>query len=237
MGNYTYFDLLAQFGIGGAHPGGFLLTQELLSAEQINNQSKILDVGCGTGQTSAYLYNKFKADITGLDINPIMLEKAKNRFLTQKLPIELIQGSVEKIPVKDSTFDFVLSESVLAFVGKENALKEISRILKKGGRLIANEMTINSTPGKQEALEIKEFYGLDTLFLEDDWRSLLEEVGFTDIVIKSGIKPLIGDQQVPEFNFSSNFEPELFGVLNKHAEIIIKYEEFLSYRIITCTKN
>jgi SAM-dependent methyltransferase len=166
-----------------------------------------------------------------------MLEKAKNRFLTQKLPIELIQGSVEKIPVKDSTFDFVLSESVLAFVGKENALKEISRILKKGGRLIANEMTINFTPGNQEELEIKEFYGLDTLFLEDDWRSLLQEVGFTDIVIKSGIKPLIGDQQVPEFNFSSNFEPELFGVLNKHAEIIIKYEEFLSYRIITCTKN
>ncbi|MDP4103723.1 MAG: class I SAM-dependent methyltransferase [Bacillota bacterium] len=237
MGNYTYFDLLAQFGIGGAHPGGFLLTQELLSEEQINNQSKILDVGCGTGQTSAYLYNQFKAEITGLDINPIMLEKAKNRFLSQELPVELIQGSVEKIPVEASTFDFVLSESVLAFVEKKNALKEISRVLKSGGRLIANEMTINSIPNKQEELEIKEFYGLDTLLLEEDWRSLLEEVGFKDIVIKSGKKPLIGDQQVPEFNFSSNFEPELFGVLNKHAEIIIKYEEFLSYRIITCTKN
>ena len=237
MGNYTYFDLLAQFGIGGAHPGGFLLTKELLSSEQISNHSKILDVGCGTGQTSAYLHNTFGADIVGLDINPIMLQKAKNRFLSQKLNIELIEGSVEKIPVKDSTFDFVLSESVLAFVGKEKALKEINRVLKKGGRLIANEMTINSTPDKQEESEIKNFYGLDTLLLEDDWRSLLDEAGFKDINIRSGKKPLIGDQQVPEFNFSSNFEPELFGVLNKHAEIIIKYEEFLSYRIITCTKN
>lgn len=237
MGNYTYFDLLAQFGIGGAHPGGFLLTKELLSEEPINSQSKILDVGCGTGQTSAYLYNQFRADIIGLDINPVMIEKAKNRFLSQNLPIELIHGSVEEIPANDSTFDFVLSESVLAFVGKENALREINRVLKKGGRLIANEMTINFTPSKQEEAEIKDFYGLDTLFLEENWRSLLQEVGFKDIVIKSGKKSLIGDQQVPEFNFSGNFEPELFGVLNKHAEIIIKYEEFLSYRIITCTKN
>jgi SAM-dependent methyltransferase len=237
MGNYTYFDLLAQFGIGGAHPGGFLLTQELLSAEHINSQSKILDVGCGTGQTSAYLYNNFGADIVGLDINPIMLEKAKKRFLSQKLPIELIHGSVEEIPFKDSSIDLVLSESVLAFVKKEKALEEIQRVLIKGGRLIANEMTINFTPSKQEEKEIKDFYGLDSLFLEEDWRSLLEEVGFTDIVIKSGQKSLIGDQQIPEFNFSINFEPELFGVLNKHAEIILKYEEFLSYRIITCTKN
>src|SRR5947199_3676343 len=124
MSNFTYFDLLANFGIGGAHPGGFLLTQELLSAENIHSESQILDAGCGTGQTSAYLYSHFGSNILGLDINPIMLKKAKNRFLSQKMPIQLIQGSVEKIPLKDATFDFVLSESVLAFVQKEQALRE-----------------------------------------------------------------------------------------------------------------
>ncbi|MEJ9211820.1 class I SAM-dependent methyltransferase [Bacillus smithii] len=50
-----------------------------------------------------------------------MLEKAKSRFQFQNLPIQLIHGSVEEIPLKDSTFDFVLSESVLAFVRKEIA--------------------------------------------------------------------------------------------------------------------
>ena len=52
-----------------------------------------------------------------------MLKKAKNRFQSQKMPIQLIQGSVEEIPLKDATFDFVLSESVLAFVQKEQALR------------------------------------------------------------------------------------------------------------------
>lgn len=237
MGNYTYFDLLSKFGIGGAHPGGFQLTQELLSAENINNQSKILDVGCGTGQTSAYLYSQFGAQILGLDINPTMIEKAKQRFLSQNMPIQLMQGSVENIPAENDTFDFVLSESVLAFVKKEEALKEIYRVLKNGGRLIANEMTINKTPTKEEENEIKEFYSLDSLLLETDWRNLLENAGFKDILIKPGEKSLLGNQQMPEFNFSSNFDPELFGVMNKHAEIIIKYEDFLSYRIITCTKK
>jgi ubiquinone/menaquinone biosynthesis C-methylase UbiE len=237
MSNNTYFDLLAKFGIGGAHPGGFLLTQELLSAEKIHSETQILDAGCGTGQTSAYLYSRFGANILGLDINPIMLKKAKNRFQSQKMPIQLIQGSVEEIPIKDATFDFVLSESVLAFVQKEKALGEINRVLKNGGRLIANEMTIDSPLSKQQESEIKEFYVLDSLMQEKDWEMLLELAGFEEIVIKQGEKSLASEKQMPEFNFSSNFEPELFDVLNRHAEIIIKYQDFLSYRIITCTKK
>lgn len=237
MGNYTYFDLLSQFGIGGAHPGGMLLTKELLSVEKINSRSHILDVGCGTGQTSAFLYSEFGANILGLDINPLMLKKAKKRFMSNNLPIHLIHGSVEEIPLKDSTFDFVLSESVLAFVKKEKALEEINRVLKSGGRLIANEMTIDYPTSTEEAAEIKDFYGLDALLLENDWQRLLVEAGFTEIKMKRGYKSMLSEKQMPEFNFSNNFEPELFGVLNKHAEIMIKYQDFLSYRIFTCTKE
>ena len=98
-------------------------------------------------------------------------------------------------------------------------------------------MTIDSPVSKQQENEIKEFYGLDTLMQEKDWEMLLELAGFEEIVIKQGEKSLANEKQMPEFNFSSNFEPELFDVLNKHAEIIIKYQDFLSYRIITCTKK
>lgn len=237
MGNYTYFDLLAQFGIGGAHPGGIHLTKEMLSSENINSESQILDAGCGTGQTSAFLYNQYKADILGLDINPTMIEKAKNRFLSQNLPIEAIHGSVEDIPLEDDTFDFVLSESVLAFVQKKRALGEFNRILKRGGRLIANEMTINYPVSMAEENEIKDFYGLDSLLLEEDWRNLLLDAGFEGINIKNDNKSLLQFNNIPEFNFSSDFNPELFDVLNRHAEILIKYGDFLSYRTITCTKK
>lgn len=51
--------MLALLGIGGAHPGGFYLTKQLFDKEKITSETSILDIGCGTGQTSANLYCKY----------------------------------------------------------------------------------------------------------------------------------------------------------------------------------
>ncbi|MEH7076760.1 class I SAM-dependent methyltransferase [Neobacillus drentensis] len=236
MGGFTYFDFLAKFGVGGAHPGGIPLTQKVLASENITNKSRILDAGCGTGQTAAYLYQHYFAKVVGLDINPIMIEKAKIRFQSLNIPIKLIQGSIEKLPFKDNTFDFILSESVLAFVNKPAALGEFFRVLKKGGRLIANEMTINAKLSPVEESEIIHFYALDSLLLEDDWRNLFHEAGFQEIVIKANQTDLGVGNTTTEFNFSANFEPELFQVLNEHGNLVLKYQDILSHRVITCSK-
>ena len=80
MNEWTYHDLLAAFGIGGAHPGGFALTCEVLEREAIGKTSVVLDAGCGTGQTAAYLVKRFGCDVTAVDRHPLMLQKAANRF-------------------------------------------------------------------------------------------------------------------------------------------------------------
>ncbi|MGF6948915.1 ubiquinone/menaquinone biosynthesis C-methylase UbiE [Neobacillus sp. B4I6] len=237
MGGLTYIDFLAKFGVGGAHPGGIPLTKNILSGENITNKSSILDAGCGTGQTAAYLYQQYKAMVVGLEINPIMIDKARRRFQSLNLPIQLIPGSVEKIPFKDNNFDFILSESVLAFVNKPTALREFYRVLKKGGRFIANEMTINTKLSQDEEAEIMKFYALDSLLMEDDWRKLLEKTGFQDIVLKIENTAISHGNNTAEFNFSKNFEPELFQILNEHGNIVLKYQDILSYRIITCSKS
>jgi ubiquinone/menaquinone biosynthesis C-methylase UbiE len=236
MGGLTYFDFLAKFGVGGAHPGGIPLTKSILFGENITNKSRILDAGCGTGQTAAYLYQHYNAEVVGLEINPIMIEKAKKRFQSLSLPIKLIPGSVEKLPFIDNTFDFILSESVLAFVDKPTALREFFRVLKKGGRFIANEMTINTKLSHSEEMEIMKFYALDSLLMENDWRNLLEKSGFQEIVLKTEKPAISQGNNTPEFNFSKNFEPELFQILNEHGNIVLKYQDALSYRIITCSK-
>ena len=186
MGGLTYFDFLAKFGVGGAHPGGFLLTKDILSTENITNDSHILDAGCGTGQTAAYLYNEYKAKVVGIEINPIMIEKARNRFETQQLPVEVVAGSVEEVPFADNTFDFVLSESVLAFVNKPKALKEFFRVLKPGGRLLANEMTINKKLPQKDASEIKSFYTVERLKFNQKDNCLVPE-----IILLNSISPKI----------------------------------------------
>lgn len=75
-----YIELLAQFGIGGAHPGGFTLTQSLFEEIAILPSQKVLDIGCGTGQTAAFLAEHFKCDVTVIDNNSTMIEKATRRF-------------------------------------------------------------------------------------------------------------------------------------------------------------
>jgi len=236
LGGLTYFDFLAKFGVGGAHPGGILLTQNMLLGENIAENSLILDAGCGTGQTAAFLHQQYKAKVFGLEINPIMIEKAKSRFQTLQLPIALIQGSIEEIPFDDGTFDFILCESVLAFVNKPKALKEFYRVLKKDGRLISNEMTINSHLSQHEATEIMTFYAVDSLLFEEDWNRLLHDAGFEDIKVRAQFPPLSHGNNAQEFHFSHDFEPELFQILNEHGNIVIKYQDVLSYRIITATK-
>ena len=141
IGASIYLDFLSKFGVSGAHPGGIKLTKKIFVNEKINKSSRILDVGCGTGQTAAYLATSYGAKVTGLDINPIMIEKAKN----DKIPITggHYSGLNRKMSFKNSEYDFIISESVLSFVNKPRALKEIFRLLKHDGRFIANELTVN----------------------------------------------------------------------------------------------
>ncbi|WP_042355465.1 class I SAM-dependent methyltransferase [Bacillus rubiinfantis] len=236
MGGLTYIDFLAKFGVGGAHPGGINLTKNVLSQEKISSNSSILDAGCGTGQTAAFMYERYQANIVCLELNPIMVEKAKNRFQLLKYPIQLVQGSVEDIPFPDDSFEFILCESVLAFVNKPQALHEFYRVLKTGGRLLANEMTINSSLPEDAKREIMEFYNIDSLLLESDWRTLLQASGFKEIDIRQLQSDLMNGNTAQEFNFSQNFEPELFSILNQHGNMLVKYHDILSHRIFTCTK-
>jgi hypothetical protein len=88
----------------------------------------------------------------------------------------------------------------------------------------------------QEETEIMNFYAVDSLLLEQDWNYLLQSAGFQSIKLKKQKQQLSHGNETPEFNFSKNFEPELFHILNEHGNIVIKYQDILSYRIITATK-
>ncbi|WP_154661629.1 class I SAM-dependent methyltransferase [Bacillus ndiopicus] len=230
--NSKYLDFLSKLGIEGAHPGGINLTKEILKRENINRNSHILDVGCGTGQTAAYLAYKYGAKVTGIDINPTMVTKAERRMKKNSLPVKIIQGSVEKVPLPDYHFDFIISESVLSFVNKPRALKEIFRLLKNGGRFIAIEQTINKRLKEKEENEIKQFYGFDSLTMKKDWVALLEQAGFEQIRIQKNTSI----DSAPGIPYSDTIEPELYEIMEKHFDIIFRYKGKLGYRIYSCTK-
>lgn len=87
----------------------------------------LLDIGCGIQEFPSYL-KKYPVDyIVGMD--PLMPEKPH--------PFQFVQGIAEFIPFKDESFEYVTAISSLDHVLLlDEALKEMHRVLKKGGKLL-----------------------------------------------------------------------------------------------------
>src|SRR5699024_3575108 len=119
MSEYNYHDFLALMGVGGAHPGGLALTKALLKNAQIDQNSRVLDAGCGIGQTAAYIADSYGCHVAAIDRHPVMIEKAKKRFKANNIKVDLIRGDIEQIPFAESSFDVILAESLTVFMRYE----------------------------------------------------------------------------------------------------------------------
>lgn len=112
-------------------------------AETIPNNTSILDVGCGIGNSLFALYaNGFKNTV-GLDFERQLAEYAR-----QMVPeARLVVGNAEQIPFQDQAFDCVICYDLLEHVLKpEKVLENISRVLKEKGILymsVANGHSVN----------------------------------------------------------------------------------------------
>ncbi len=92
----------------------------------------VLEVGIGTGKNIPYYKNW---EVVGVDISRRMLEKAIKRVKENKKVVHLIQADAESLPFKDGVFDAIISTYVFCSVENPiNGLKELYRVLKKGGK-------------------------------------------------------------------------------------------------------
>lgn len=234
--NYTYLDCLASFGVGGAHPGGLQLTKRILSREYIDQEKSILDAGCGTGQTSAYIAEKYRCSVTSLDSNNTMLQKAKQRFSSLNLPINVIYGSVENLPFIDGVFDFILSESVISFTDVFFTIQEFKKVLKPNGVLLAIEMVLEDSLSEEELKTIINFYGVSQLLLESEWHNLFQKAGFKQISIEK-FKGQFNENDIdttPDFLLSENIDDKLLEILEKHKHLTTIYKDQLGFCIFRC---
>lgn len=138
-------DFFAQQSTGYLHGGGQKGTQQLLAQFQLEGHEKLLEIGVGTGASLVAVKSLWPAlDVSGVEVNPLMLQKAKARLRfcqLSSIPIHKVTPD-GPYPFPDAHFDQVLVESVLAIQPLERLSKifdEIERILKPGGVLAFNE--------------------------------------------------------------------------------------------------
>ncbi|MCK4669667.1 MAG: class I SAM-dependent methyltransferase [Nanoarchaeota archaeon] len=102
--------------------------------KEVGRPKKLLHAGCGDGLYDKYLKKRAK-EIVSFDLNKgdIQIATAINPEKNVKYYI----GDVGNIPYKDNTFDCIICIDVLEHIKDEKkAISELTRVLKKGGRLI-----------------------------------------------------------------------------------------------------
>jgi SAM-dependent methyltransferase len=108
---------------------------KLVKFADLQRNDRLLDVACGTGVV-AVTASRAGARATGLDLSPILLERARHNASLARLEIDFIEGDVEALPFPDASFNAVLSQFGHMFAPRpEVALAEMLRVLKPGGRL------------------------------------------------------------------------------------------------------
>jgi SAM-dependent methyltransferase len=114
------------------------LADDLIDVAALHAGERVLDVGCGTGVVTRLAAERVGPDgaVAGLDVNPGMLAVARS-VTPPDLEIEWHQASAESMPLPDGAFDVVLCQISLQFVpDRPQALREMHRVLKPGGRLV-----------------------------------------------------------------------------------------------------
>ena len=139
--------------------------EAVMESINMEKESLVLDVGCGTGLLFSYVANKAKA-IVGLDISRKILLQAKKR--AKKFPrVHLILADADNMPVKEDVFSHVFALTLIQ--NTPNPLKTLSEI-----KRVAKEKVVIVVTGLKKKFPIKVFKslfqnaGLDVMALKNE---------------------------------------------------------------------
>ena len=198
---------------------------EVLFAELSSCQpsTRVLDIGCGTG-AQIYRIRQAGFEVVGLEPAATMRQLA-----AQLNPgIEVVDGSVTRLPFEDNAFDFVLALEVLRYLPRvdiERAYAEMLRVLSPGGILLFT--MVNR-------------WAIDGYLVYEKVRSTLGKLGFgpvrahcefvTPRHVRTGLRSL-GFTTIETFGrllLPLRWAYKVNGTLGRHlAQVVDPVDEFL----------
>ena len=130
------------WGEGFMSPGGADEVTRIVGGHDIAGLA-VLDFGCGLGGADAVLVQRHgAASVTGLDIQPLLVERATARAKRLGLERQLtyVLGVPGHIPFPDASFDVVFTkDAIIHIADKAAVLREIARVLRPGGLLLLGD--------------------------------------------------------------------------------------------------
>ncbi len=193
-------------------------TDTILSALNITKDTRVLDVGCGSGELIRRISDATGCQCVGLDLDETLITYAK-QFETERLTFFL--GNAIEMPFEDSAFDIVISHTFFTTIfDAESALAEMQRVCKQDGVIAAiNAETVDYIPHYKDSLSACEWF-----------------VDYSKYKLKTG-----NLYYKKSNNFAKGLRPELIPQLFIDSGLqnvdVLQLGKFFSIGSRTCTKN
>jgi len=132
MGDTAVYDVLSRLLLGS-----FFGQIAADVAAVVPRGARVLEVGCGPGQLSIRMAREYGLDVSGLDLDPAMIERARRNAEragngNERRPAFGV-GDVASLPFPDASFDLVVSTlSMHHWADPAAGLAEIGRVLRPG---------------------------------------------------------------------------------------------------------
>jgi len=165
------------------HPVHEALLNEIMPLEG----KKILDVGCGNGNTVLKMAKQVgpNGKAVGIDFSAEGIAKAKEKAIKLELDkvTEFRVADAEKLPFEDNYFDAVISECVVCLTpNKQRVLTEKTRVLKHGGKIVMHDVISKACMPKVVKTNSELYCScIGGAISQDDYMKLLRQAGLTEI--------------------------------------------------------
>lgn len=165
------FNLICEYfsNVERQGPGSPEITIKALSfIDNLTPQSRIADLGCGTGGQTMTLAQNAPGEVTGLDLFPNFIEIFNRNACTLGLSgrVKGVVGSMtEALPFEKESLDLIWSEGAIYNIGFERGLNQWKQYLKKGGYIAVSEATwfTAERPAEIEDFWMAHYPGIDTI--------------------------------------------------------------------------
>jgi len=181
-GTARYYDLLAWLFMRGRERA---FREKVADLARLQPGDHVLDVGCGTGTLAITAKQRVGPTGTayGIDPSPEMITRAGKKARRAGVEVVFKEAIVEALPFADDHFDVVLSTLMLHHLppkAREECAREIGRVLRPGGRVLAVDF---GSSGKKKGL-IAHFHRRHGSVKLDDLINLLSQAGLN--IVESG---------------------------------------------------
>lgn len=150
----------------------------------------VLDLGSGAG-IDCFIAAKEVGPagrIIGVDMTEEMIRKAnENKAKVDARNVEFRLGEIENLPVDDGSVDMVISNCVINLVpNKENAFREIFRVLRSGGKFSVSDIVVDGDISEKERRDAALWAGcISGALRRTEYLDTIRRTGFVDVAIVS----------------------------------------------------